>query len=207
MIIPKKYLLIVLMLFATMAYKSQSIISSGAYVQTCIQKTNCFSVNNNAYLFFDENSNELILKIDFLKIRSGKDTIDDWIDDLDGTTFYYIAHFNKEEFQHQTNNNFRSYKLNGKIYFNGIWTNNVTEMVLFQTSENSLMTRNTNDNIYDTFKVNFGFSFMPKDFKIHKRPHHLKKQITIGVTGGRVNLLKPEFRHMIKEVEIGSISK
>ncbi len=180
---------------------SQNLISSGAYIQTCIQKTNCFSVNNNAYLFYDENQEELVLKLDFSRVTSGKDTIDDWLDDLEGTILYFIAHFNKSEFQMLSNNNAKTYKLYGKIFFNGIVNNHVTELTLFQTAENSLLTRNTNENMYDVFKVNFGFSFSPKNFKIHKRPHHLKKQITIGVAAGRVNLLKPEFRHLLKDIE------
>ena len=193
----------ILLCFVVLAWiaKAQNVISSSAYIQTCIQKTNCFSVNNTSYLFYDESKEELILKLDFKKFKSGQDTIDDWMNDLNGSNLYFIAHINKGEFTALSNNNSKVIKnVSGSIYFNDIWQNTVTEVTIFQTSENSMLSRSTNDNAYDTFKVNFGFSFLPKDFKIHKRAHHLKKIITIGVAAGRVNQLKPEMQGLIQEI-------
>ncbi len=68
---------------------SQSIISSNTYIQTCIDKTQCSSINNASYLFYDENSNNLYLKIDFTSFKSGQDSIDGWLDDLTGSFVLY----------------------------------------------------------------------------------------------------------------------
>ena len=38
---------------------------------------------------------------------------------------------------------------------------------------------------------NFSLPIAPKDFKIHKKPHHLTKTIFIGLALGRINLLLP----------------
>lgn len=197
----KKFIILIFMIVNALMVNAQNVISSSAYIQTCIQKTNCFSVNNTSYLFYDEAKEELILKIDFKKFKTGQDTIDDWMDDLSGSNLYFIAHINRREFSNLSNNNSKVLnKVSGSIYFNDIWQNTVTEVTIFQTSENSMLSRSTNDNVYDTFKVNFGFSFLPKDFKIHKRAHHLKKVITIGLAAGRINQLKPEMQGFLNEI-------
>ena len=181
-----KALITTLFVIITLLIKGQNIISSNVYVQTCIQKTNCFSENSSAFIFYDETRQELILKIDFKKVKTGKDTLD--------------GNVNKEDFLNLSNNNSRQLKLNGKILFNDIIQTTQTEITIFHTSENSLMNRTTNDNNFDLYKITFGLSFMPKDFKIHKRPHHLKKSITIGVSAGRINQLKPEMEKLVEEV-------
>jgi hypothetical protein len=192
--------IILLFLLIASGLNAQNIISTNAYVQTCIQKTNCFSENITAFMFYDESREELILKVDFNKVKTGKDTLDDWKEDLSGSYFYFIGHLNKDVFVQQSNNNSRQIKLNGKIFFNDIWQTTITEITVFQTTENSMLNRNTNDNSYDFYKLTFGLSFMPKDFKIHKRPHHLKKSISIGVSAGRVNQLKPEMEKLVEEI-------
>jgi hypothetical protein len=195
----KRFFLVLTVMF-WIGLKAQNVISTNAYVQTCIQKTNCFSENSSAFLFYDETRQEIILKIDFKKVKTGKDTLDDWMDDLAGSYFYFSGHLNKEDFHNLSNNNSRQLKMNGKILFNDIVQNTQTEITIFHASENSLMNRNTNDNNYDLYKITFGLSFMPKDFKIHKRPHHLKKSITIGIAAGRINQLKPEMEKLVEEV-------
>jgi hypothetical protein len=195
-----KKILTVLFIIVAIHFQAQNIISTNAYIQTCIQKTNCFSENISAFMFYDESREELILKIDFKKMKTGKDTLDDWMEDLSGSYFYFIGHLNKDVFVQQSNNNSMQIKLNGKIFFNDIWQTTITEITVFQTTENSMLNRNTNDNSYDFYKLTFGLSFMPKDFKIHKRPHHLKKSISIGVSAGRVNQLKPEMEKLVEEI-------
>jgi len=195
-----KALITTLSVIITLLIKGQNIISSNVYVQTCIQKTNCFSENSSAFIFYDETRQELILKIDFKKVKTGKDTLDDWMEDLAGSYFYFTGNVNKEDFLNLSNNNSRQLKVNGKILFNDIVQTTQTEITIFHTSENSLMNRTTNDNNFDLYKITFGLSFLPKDFKIHKRPHHLKKSITIGVSAGRINQLKPEMEKLVEEV-------
>lgn len=195
-----KALITTLFVIITLLIKGQNIISSNVYVQTCIQKTNCFSENSSAFIFYDETRQELILKIDFKKVKTGKDTLDDWMEDLAGSYFYFTGNVNKEDFLNLSNNNSRQLKVNGKILFNDIVQTTQTEITIFHTSENSLMNRTTNDNNFDLYKITFGLSFLPKDFKIHKRPHHLKKSITIGVSAGRINQLKPEMEKLVEEV-------
>lgn len=180
---------------------AQGVVSSSAYIQTCIQKTNCFSTNNTSYLFYDDAKEELVLKIDFNKFKVGQDSLDEWMEDLSGSNFYFVGHLNKRDVLHLGANESRSFKINGSIIFNGVTQAVSTEVILFLANENGILSQKTIDNTFDAYRVNFGLSFLPKDFKLHKRPHHLTKIITIGVAAGRVNQLKPEMQGLIKDLQ------
>lgn len=194
----KQQLTYLFILFFSFKVYSQSIISSNTYIRTCIDKTECSSINNASYLFYDENNNTLYLKVDFNTFKSGQDSIDDWLEDLTGTFLYYKVSFPQEEFRGLSNHRHKTLTLNGQVYLNGIWHNQSVDLTLFST-ENGMMTSNTNGNHYDDYKVNFSLSISPKDFKLHKKPHHLRKTIFIGIALGRVNLLPPGAQQILGE--------
>lgn len=196
----KRTLIMLVILLCTLQITAQNVISSSVYIQTCINKTNCFSVNNSAYIFYDDTKEELTLKIDFNKFRTGSDTLDHWMEDLSGSMFYFVAHVDRADFVNLDNNTSETVKMVGDIYFNDMTQNITTELVMFQTSDHGMLSQKTNDNTYDTYRVNFGLSFLPKDFKIHKGEHNLKELITIGVAAGRINQLKPEMRELLKDL-------
>ena len=50
------------------------------------------------------------------------------------------------------------------------------------------------------YKVSFGFPVVPKDYKIHKKAHHLKNTIFISIGLGQINLLEPGMEAYLKEV-------
>ena len=58
-------------------------------------------------------------------------------------------------------------------------------------AESNRLGPNNNGNKYDNYNVNFSLPISPKDFKIHKKPHHLTKTIFIRLALGRINLLAP----------------
>jgi hypothetical protein len=41
-------------------------------------------------------------------------------------------------------------------------------------------------------------SFKPKEFKLDKKPHHLKKTISINIGSGYINQLKPGMEKFIE---------
>lgn len=178
--------------------RSQSIISSNTYIQACIDKTQCSVINNSSNLFYDENGSNLYLKIDFGTFKSNLDSIDDWLGDLTGTFLYFKAQLPQEAFKGLNNHVHKTLRLNGQLYLNGIWHNKTIEITLFST-ENSIMSTTTNGNLYDDIKTNFSFAISPKDFKLHKKPHHLKKTIFVGVSLGRFNLLQGNGRALLGE--------
>jgi len=192
-------LFILLLTFATVTNsRAQSIISSNTYIQACLDKTQCSAINNSSYLFYDENSSNLFLKIDFASFKTGQDSIDDWLNDLTGTFLYFKAPLQQEAFRGLSNHNHKTVTLNGQLFLNGLWRNKSIELTLF-TSDNSIISTNTNGNLYDDVKANFSFSISPKDYKLHKKAHHLRKSIFVAISLGRFNLLLPDAKHLLGE--------
>ena len=178
--------------------RSQNIISSNTGIQTCIKDHQCFSINNASYLFYDESKSSFYLKLDFSKFKVGEDSIDEWLNDLTDNFLYFKAPMDAVNFKDLANNHHKTIKLHGQVFLNGIWQTQNTELSLYMT-ENGLLNQNNNQNNYDYFKVNFSLSILPKDFKVDKKPHHLKKTIFIGVTLGRINQLQPGMQKLLGE--------
>lgn len=193
----KKVLIILGLSLISLLHKAQ-IISSNTYIRTCINKLECASISNSSLLFYDENKNSLYLKVDFNNFKTGEDSLDNWLDDLSETALYYKAPFPPENFLGLSNNQHKNFTLKGQTYLNGIWLDQIVELSLY-SSENSITSASNIGNNYDNYKVNFSISVVPKDFKLHKKPHHLTETIFIGLALGRINLLKPETLPLLGE--------
>lgn len=193
----KKVLIILGLSLISLLHKAQ-IISSNTYIRTCINKLECASISNSSLLFYDENKNSLYLKVDFNNFKTGEDSLDNWLDDLSETALYYKAPFPPENFLGLSNNQQKNFTLKGQTYLNGIWLDQIVELSLY-SSENSITSASNIGNNYDNYKVNFSISVVPKDFKLHKKPHHLTETIFIGLALGRINQLKPETLPLLGE--------
>ena len=186
-----KHIYIFLLMISGLLLKSQENISSSTFIQTCIKNHQCYSINNSSYLFYDETKSSFYLRVDFSKFEIGVDSIDDWLKDLEETNLIFKAPMDAAQFNGLSNHRHKDLKLNGQIFFNGIWKDQTIDLSLY-LSENGLLNITNSQLNYDRYKVNFILNVLPKDFKIHKKPHHLKKSIVIGVTLGRINKLMPE---------------
>jgi hypothetical protein len=196
----KNKVVILLVMLCAVKLNAQNVLSSNTYIQTKYHHASCFSVNNSSYLFYDESKQYLFLKIDFSKFKSGQDSLDEWLDDLSSTFFYFKAPVEKEIFQSGfANHHIKAIKLKGQAYLNGVWHNLDLELSVYSV-ENSLTASTTGYDSYENIRANFSLAIMPKDFKVHKKPHHLKKIIHIGVTLGRINVLQPSMEKLLNEV-------
>ena len=175
--------------FFFLKLQAQEINPSITYIKTCIEKTQCSSINNSSFLFYDELKAQFYLKVDFNKFKTGQDSIDYWLTDLTESFLYFKAPFAIENFSGLSNHNHKSFKLNGQVFFNGIWHNQSIDLSLFAT-ENGTLSHANSGKLFEQLKVNFSLSIVPKDFKIHKKPHHLRKTIFIGVALGHINQLQ-----------------
>lgn len=193
-----KLFTLLLLITVVLTTRAQNIISSNTYIQACIDKTQCSAINNSSYLFYDENGSNLYLKIDFATFKTGQDSIDDWLNDLTGTFLYFKAPLDQEAFKGLSNHNHKTLQLHGELFLNGVWHNKTVEITMF-ASDNSIMNTTTNGNLYDQVKTNFSFSIAPRDFKLHKKPHHLRKSIFVAISLGRFNLLPPGAKHLLGE--------
>lgn len=194
----KHIITFIIVTLSVLTARAQDLISSNTMIQTCIKDMQCFSVSNSSYLFYDESKSSFYLKLDFKKFRVGQDSIDDWLNDLSDNYLYFKAPMDPGAFSNLANHNHKTIKLNGQVFLNGIWHNQTIDLSLFMT-ENGMLNQNINNNSYDFYKVNFSLSILPKEFKVHKKPHHLRKTIFIGVSLGRINQLQPGMQSLLGE--------
>jgi hypothetical protein len=157
----------------------------------------CATISNYGYLFYDETKNKFYLKIDFTHLNISNPA-DEWLKDLKDTSFYFKATFDKNDFPAPSNHNSKSFRLNGQLFMNHIWHNQTLDMTIF-SSDNTIINPPAGGTNYDVYKINFALSFSPKDFNIHNRPHQLKNPVTITVSLGRINLLKPGMEWLLGE--------
>jgi hypothetical protein len=192
-----RYLLVFLLLSTRLL--SQDIISSDLHIRTCIDTNECKASNELAWLFYDESKNEFYLKVDLSYYKdTTRITNADWLRDLADSTFYFKGFFPKEKFPAPEPNKSASYKVNGKLFLNGIW-NNQTVQISILVSENNFLDLSSKSSAYDQYKINFGFSFLPVDHKIQSKPHHLTKPIFVAVALGRINLLRRGMEPLLGE--------
>ncbi len=180
---------------------SQDLVSSSTAVESCQNSNNCYTVKGPSYLFYDESKNNFFLKIYFSDFKTAGDTADTWLNRTQDSLLYFRAELQKENFPELSNQNTKTFKINGQIYFNNKWKDQSVEITLY-SSENSIVnTTNTNTNLkYDNYKVNFSVPFVPKDFKNYKKLYYLNQTITVNITLGRINLLKPGMEGLLSDI-------
>jgi len=196
-----KHSLIIIILIICAKLSAQEIVSSSTSIESCADSANCYTVKGPAYLFYDESKNDFFLKIIFSDFKRQGDTSDVWLNNPSDSTLYFKADLQKEQFPTLSNQNTKTFELNGQIYFNNKWRDQTIELSIF-SSENSIVnTSNTNANFkYDNYKVNFSVPFVPKNFKTYKKPSYANQTILINITMGRINLLKPGMENLLKEI-------
>lgn len=183
--------------------KAQDLVSSNTAIECCLDQADCATFKSGSLLFYDETKNELVLKIDFGQFRTPGDTSDNWINDISDTLLYYKAILNKEDFPVLSNQNSKTLRLNGKIYYNHIWKEQSIELSVYPT-ENSIVPGTSGGTRYDNVKVNFNLPFVPKDYKAYKKLYYNNQTVEISVTLGRINLLQPGMEHHLRDIYLQS---
>jgi hypothetical protein len=174
-------------LFGTSTLFSQQVLSSKTYIQTWYNHQQSFSLNSSSYVFYNPDNHELIIKVDFSKFRIGNDTLDEWLDDLDDSKLIFRGYLNTDNLLDLTHHNSKALLVNGIMSFNGISHSHTVELTLFEIPRESLLFIENQNNYFDRINANLQFGFYPKEFKIDKKPHHLKKKITLAIYRGYVN--------------------
>jgi hypothetical protein len=184
----KKIFFTFLALLSGMAY-SQTVLPSNTYVRTCLNDIECSSINSVSYLFLDESRSRFYIKLDFNELKTGVDSVDFWLEDLNDTYLLFVASISRDQLPNVSTYNVKNIRLSGQLSLNNIWKPQTIDVSLYR-AENDMQNNTTNANRIEAYKVNFSFSFSPKDFNIHKKPNRLSNTIFIGVGGGQINLLK-----------------
>lgn len=193
-----KYILIAFTCFVFFGSSfSQETYPSNTFVKTTYHGETFFANQNSAFIFYNNSSSELFVVVDFKKFKTGVDSLDEWLDDLDDTKLIFTGNFDADKLPALSNNGYKIVPVNGKILFNDIKHNFTIELVLFKILPESMLYRNTGNDYFDKLRANFQITIKPKEFKINKKPHHLKKSITINIGNGIINQFKPGMEHFI----------
>lgn len=196
-----KHFVIIFLFILGIKLSAQEIVSSSTSIESCEDSANCYTVKGPSYLFYDESKNDFFLKIMFVDFKRQGDTSDVWLNNPSDSTLYFKADLQKEQFPPLNNQNNKTFKITGQIFFNNKWQDQTVDLTVY-SSENSIVnTSNTNSNFkYDNYKVNFSLPFVPKKFKTYKKPSYINQTILINVTMGRINLLKPGMENLLKDI-------
>lgn len=192
-------IIIVVLLVNFFGLQAQSVYPSMTFVQTYYNNHQCFANDNAAQLFFNEDNKELYVIVDFSKVKVGHDTIDAWLDDLDDGKLYFKGIIAADKLLQLTNNNSKTFKVNGKVKLNDVVNDVTVSLTFFEISKEGMLFRNTGNDYYDRIRASFQLELLPKDYKIDKKIHHLKKTITISIGSGYVNQLKPGLETWIEK--------
>lgn len=191
-----KFLLALCLIGANMF--SQEVYPSNTFVKTCFQNETCFANQNSSTLFYNETNSEFYLVIDFKMFKTGVDSLDIWLDDLDDTKFIFKGVLNSDKLPALSNHGYKTLHVHGNITFNGVTQNHSIDVILFKISPDGMLYKNTGNDYYDKIRSNIQISFKPREFKLDKKPHHLKKVIAINIGSGYMNPLKPGMEKLIQ---------
>ena len=97
-----------------------------------------------------------------------------------------------------SNHGHKTLHVNGNVTFNNVVHSYSIDLVLFKISSDGILFRNTGNDYYDRIRSNIQMSFKPKEFKLDKKPHHLKKTISINIGSGYINQFKPGMETLIQ---------
>lgn len=176
---------------------AQDLRSSKTYVNTCYDKHQCFSLSEGSYIFYNTANTELYVLVDFNKFRTDNDSLDEWLSDLSDSKLVFKGYLGKENIMDLTHHNSKTMVINGLMTFDHITRAQSIEFTFFEIAQNGILFKNNEQDYLDRIHVNLQFSLMPKDFKIDKKPHHLKKVITVSIYRGIINQYKTEFNRLI----------
>jgi hypothetical protein len=192
-----KNLLLFLFIYSVNFTFAQNVNASKAFINSCFQGQQCFALSEAAYIFYNEGNHELILTIDFAKFKIGKDTLDKWLDDLDDTKLIFKGTLQSENLLVLTHHNSKAIIVNGMMTFNNISHAHSIELTMFEIKQDGLLYLNNSQDYYDRINANLQFAFSPKEFKVDKKPLHLKKTISVAIYRGLINQFKPGMENLI----------
>ena len=193
-----KYLFLYL-IFSYSISRSQNLIPSTTYIQSCYNNHICYSINNSALVFFNTKNSEIIVQLDFNKFKIGNDTLDEWLTDLSGSHLVFKGQLISNNLLELSHHNSKSISVNGLISFNSISKPYTMELNIFEIPKDALLYKENSQDYFDRINLNMQLAFNPKDFNIDKKHQHYKKSVTIALYRGYINELKQGMEFLIKD--------
>jgi hypothetical protein len=177
---------------------SQDLRRSNTYIDTYYQGEKHFSIKDASYIFYSSGNSEIYVVLNFGDLKCGVDSLDEWLLDLTDSKLVFKGQLPSNDLVLLSHHNSRAIIVNGEITFNGMKHQQAIEINFFEVSREALFYDNNSQDYFDRVSANLQFSFLPKDFGVHKKPHHLKKKISIAIGRGAIIELKSEYEKFIK---------
>lgn len=185
-----KYLFLSLFsVFCNWSLLSQDIRKSNTYIDTYYHGEKYFSIKEASLVYHNIANSELRVEISFSDLRSGIDSLDEWLMDLTDSKLVFSSPLPVTDLFSLCHNHAKPIELKGYITFNGKTHEQTVNANFFEVSKDGLVYQNGSftDSYYDKISVNLQFSFLPKYFNIDKKPHHLRKKISVAIARGIIN--------------------
>lgn len=200
---PLKHKIVLIFLLLGISFtsiKAQFISNSPAYIQVCYFGENCFSISQSARIFYDESKHEIYVLMDMADFKTGQDTLDNWLKQLESTKFLFKGTIKTDYLVLLSNHNSKSETIKGSIHFNKITKQN-DAVATFYDVASGIMNLQRENGMYGQLRVNMSISFAPKDFGLDKKKKHFSKTIEIQIGKGFINSLLPGMEDVLKDYE------
>lgn len=177
-------------MFGIVSLAQQTLRKSNAYIQTCYQSQTCYSISQSAMVTYNANYHDLTISMNFSEFKTGVDSLDEWLADLTESNLVFKVQLNEDQFPVISNHNSKSYRLKGDLTVNNQTHKHVADIVIFDSGDSQVQTPNSANSGIDKLHINFSIQFLPKEFGIDKKKHHLKKTIFINIGNGYINYIR-----------------
>lgn len=167
-------------------FVAQEVRKSKTYIDTYYHGDKHFSIKEAAEIYHDLGNSELLVEIDFGNLKCGVDSLDEWLVDLAESKFVFKAPLPSGDLLLLTHNNIRSLELHGEVTFNGKKHKQIAYVNFFEIAQDGHLYQQPSleGKFYDRITLNLQFYFLPKHFGVDKKPHHLKKKISVAIGKG-----------------------
>jgi len=178
--------------FLTNNLFAQELRKSTTYIDTYYHGEKHFSIKDGSYVFYSPGDGEIYVAVNFADLKCGVDSLDEWLLDLADTKLVFKGHLPSNDLLQLTHHNTKALEIDGQISFNGQTHNHTVMIHFFEVSREAKFFMGNAHDYFDRVLANIQFTFLPKEFGIHKKPHHLKKKISVAIGRGIVNEFKAE---------------
>ncbi len=185
----KIYFFFVVSLLALTKFQGQSVKRSLTYIDTYYHGEKHFSIKEVSEVYHNTGNSEIQVEIDFSKLKTGVDSLDEWIIDLSDTKLIFKGHLPVGDLLLLSHHNMKSLEINGEVTFNGKTHPQVTLINFYEISKDGILFQNTGEDYYDRIAAHIQLTILPKHFGVNKKPHHLKKKISIAIGKAIINKL------------------
>ena len=191
--------LLLLVCLWQMEAQAQDLRKSVTYIDTYYSGEKHFSVREAAFVFYNPANNELSISVDFSALKCGVDSLDEWLADLTDTKLVFKGHLPSQDLLALTQHNSKTMEIEGELSFNNEVHNHTIYVSFFEVSREGMLFVNTTQDYFDRVSANIHFHFLPKKFGVQKKPHHLRKRISLAIGKAAFIEYRTEYENLLKQ--------